>query len=95
MPASILSETDKIQLQSIDLKTADPDSLKDIQDVTIHTELPKKERIQDYIRQIGNPYCYRSGKYIVKTSFANTDLTLEERLLCYFRYKEPPYGTDS
>jgi len=60
-------------------------SLVDIRDVTIHTELPKDERIRDYIRQIKNPYLYRHGKYIIKLSFADTDITLEQRLADYIR----------
>lgn len=87
MSETILTESEKKRMQSVDLQTADLDSLKDIQDVTIHTELPKKERIQDYIRQIGNPYCYRNGKYVIKTSFADTEVTLEERMLSYLRSK--------
>lgn len=87
MSEPILSKSEKKQMQSVDIKTTDIDSLKNMEDVIVHTELPKEERIKDYIQQIGNPYCYRNGKYIVKTSFANTDVTLEERLLCYFRSK--------
>ena len=41
----------------------------------------------DFIRQIGNPYCYRHGKYVVKVSFTDTDVTLEDRMLSYIRSK--------
>ena len=47
----------------------------------------KKERILDFIRQIGNPYCYKHGKYVVKVSFADTEATLEDRMLSYIRSK--------
>lgn len=56
------------------------DSLRDIRDVHINTALPKRERMQEYIRQIGNPYCYRHGQYVVSVSFSKTDITLEDRL---------------
>ena len=39
------------------------------------------------MRQIGNPYCYRHGKYVVKVSFTETDVTLEDILLSYIRSK--------
>ena len=74
-------------MKNVDIRTIDPASLRDIRDVKVNTSLPKAERIQDYIRQIGNPYCYRHGKYIVKVSFINTNVTLEERLLAYIRSK--------
>lgn len=65
----------------------DRDSLVDIRDVTIRTELPKRERLLDFIRQIGDPYCYRHGKYVVRVSFTDTDVTLEERLTDYIASK--------
>ena len=74
-------------MQSVDIRSVDPDTLRDIRDVKVNTDLPKQERILDFIRQIGNPYCYRHGKYVVKISFANTDVTLEERMLAYIRSK--------
>lgn len=74
-------------MQNVDIKTVDRESLRDIRDVKVNTELPKQERILDFIRQIGNPYCYRHGKYVVKVRFADTDITLEDRMLSYIRSK--------
>ena len=74
-------------MQNVDIRTVDPDTLRDIRDVTVNTDLPKQERILDFIRQIGNPYCYRHGKYVVKISFTDTDVTLEDRMLSYIRSK--------
>ena len=74
-------------MQNVDIRTVDPSTLRDIRDVKVNTDLPKQERILDFIRQIGNPYCYRHGKYVVKVSFAETDVTLEDRLLSYIRSK--------
>lgn len=80
------SETMKA-LQNVDIRTVDRESLQDIREVMVNPELPKGERILDYIRQIGNPYCFRHGDYVVKISFTDTDTTLEERLLSYLRSK--------
>ena len=74
-------------MRNVDVRTVDPATLRDIRDVEINTELPKEKRILDFIRQIGNPYCYRHGKYVVKVSYADTDVTLEQRLLSYMRAK--------
>lgn len=74
-------------MQEIDVRTVDRGSLRDIRDVEINAGLPKGERILDFIRQIGNPYCYRHGDYVVKISFTDTDITLEERMLAYIRSK--------
>ena len=74
-------------MQNVDVRAVDPATLRDIRDVEVNTALPKRERILDFIRQIGNPYCYRHGKYVVKVSFTDTDVTLEDRMLSYIRSK--------
>ena len=74
-------------MQNVDIRTVDPDTLRDIRDVEVNTSLPKKERMLDFIRQIGNPYCYRCGKYVVKISFSNSGKPLEDCLLSYLQSK--------
>lgn len=74
-------------MRHTDIRTVNKDMLVDIQDVRIDTSLPKQERIEDFIRQIKNPYCYRHGDYIVKVSFTDTETTLEDRLINYIRSK--------
>lgn len=87
MNQPICTQEELESLKNVDIRTVNPATLRDIRDVKINTDLPKEQRIQDYIRQIGNPYCYRHGKYVVKISFADTDVTLEERLQAYIRSK--------
>ena len=74
-------------MQEVDVRTVNREALRDTRDVEINASLPKGERILDFIRQIGNPYCYRHGDYVVKISFTDTDVTLEERMLSYIRSK--------
>lgn len=74
-------------MKSIDPSTVDRDTLVDIRNVTINTELPKVERAVDFLRQIKNPYCYKHGKYVVKVRFSDTGISLEERLADYIRIK--------
>jgi len=76
-----------INMKNIDLNTVDRDALVDIRDVKVNTALPKLERAIDFIRQIGNPYCYKHGKYVVKVGFSDTEVSLEERLAGYIRSK--------
>ena len=59
------------QLAQVDIKTVDPKDLVEIEDVTIRADLPQEERIIDYIKQIGNPYCYLYHGIIVKVSFSS------------------------
>ncbi len=76
-----------INMKNIDLDTVNRDELVDIRDVKVNTALPKQERAIDFIRQIGNPYCYKHGKYVVKVGFSDTEVSLEERLAGYILSK--------
>jgi len=87
MELSVITPEEIDKMRAVNIREINPDTLKDIRDVKIDTELPKKERILDYIHQIGNPYCYRHGNYVVKVSFADTDATLEDRMYSYIRSK--------
>lgn len=80
-----LSDIDLNAMKNVDIRTVDPDTLVDICDVKIDKNLPQSERIRDFIRQIKNPYCYKCGKAIVKVSFSDTTVTLEDRLEHYLK----------
>lgn len=56
------------------------DSLVDIRDVHVDPNLPKNERIKEYLRQIKNPYCFKCGDFIVHARFAKDGPTLEDCL---------------
>ena len=48
-----------IETATFDIRAIDRSALVDIRDVMVNMALPKRERVMDFIRQIGNPYCYR------------------------------------
>jgi hypothetical protein len=66
---------------SIMLGTNASDNLIDIRDVSIDRELPKHERIAQYVSQIKNPYHFKYGKHTIRASFAENGPPLEECLL--------------
>ena len=70
-------------MRAVDVRTVDPATLADIRDVKVDTELPQKERLIEYIRQIKNPYIYKYGKMVVKMNFVETEATLEDKLESY------------
>ena len=71
--------------KDVDIRTVDRNTLVDINDVAIDKKLPTEQRIKDYVRQIGNPYCYKCGEAIVKISFSETTATLEDRIENYLK----------
>ena len=73
------------EMKNVDIRTVDREELVDIRDVSIDRTLPKEERVRSFIQQIKNQYCFRCGDVIVKTSFANTETTLEDCVEHYLR----------
>lgn len=80
-----IQNTDFEQMRNVDVRTVERESLADISKIHIDTRMPREQRLADFVRQIGNPYCYRCGKVVVKVSFAETDATLEDRLEHYLK----------
>ncbi len=66
-----------------DFRSVDRTKLQDISNVVIDPNLSKEERIQSFVSQIGNPYCYLDGDIVVGISYADTDISLEDRLKSY------------
>lgn len=61
---------------------ADAEALIDIQTVAITGDSPD-ERLGSFLRQVGNPYCYRVGKTAVRVSFLNDGESLTNKLRRY------------
>ena len=62
-------------------KAADPAELRDIRSVTIDASLSRDERIKSYLRQIGNPYCYLDNGIVVHIRYADTSVSLADRII--------------
>ena len=57
------------EMSEVDIRGIDRDKLVDIKSVKVKTELSDKERMTDFIEQIGNPYCYLCNGMVIKTRF--------------------------
>jgi len=73
------------EMKAVDIRTVDPETLVDIRDVHIDTSLPKEERMRSFLKQIKNPYVFKYKDVVIKTSFADNGLTIEDCLEDYIR----------
>ena len=67
-----------------DIQTVDIQNLVDISDVKIDINMKKTDRIQNFIRDIKNPYCFRCKNTVVKVSFCSEGGSFQELLQDYF-----------
>jgi len=70
-------------MRMIDIRTIDTNNVIDANDINIDANLPMPERVTSYIRQTNNPYVMRVGKIIVKMSFSETTMSVND---CMKRY---------
>lgn len=69
--------------QNIDIREVCADDLVQIKDIKIDAKLSKEERISQYIEQIKNPYLYADGKSVIKITYSDNDITLEDCIANY------------
>ena len=72
-----------ICIQNPDVRTISRSDLVDIRQVNIDPSLSKQDRIKSFVSQIRNPYCYLDGDVVVGVSYADTEISLEDRLKSY------------
>lgn len=70
-------------MSDFDIKKAEFSTLKDINNVVIDTSVPCKDRVKNYIRQIGDPYRYLDNGVVVEIGYADTQVSLQDRLVSY------------
>lgn len=65
-------------MRNVDVRTIDKSELVNIDDVKININDKPEKKMQDYITQIKNPYCFLCNGYAVKLAFANNNRTIED-----------------
>ena len=61
----------------------DPGALLELLDIKIEGEDPV-QKLESYLVQTGNPYCFRVGNTPVRLLFHNEEKTIGEKLKSYF-----------
>ena len=65
-------------LLDTDFSDVDIEDLTDVRKIKIDKNLPQEKRQAQYLKQVGNPYLLRRGSMIIKVSFANNGLSMEQ-----------------
>jgi len=71
-------------MSKVKIDEVDPSTLAEIDAITINHTLPHEEKIQSFIQQMGNPYCFISNGIPVRVRFAPEGKKLSQSLVNYF-----------
>lgn len=70
-------------MSHIKIKDVAPNLLQDILTVEVSGETAS-QRLESYLDQVGNPYCFRVGNTPVQISFKSCEETLDKKIKSYF-----------
>ena len=65
-------------LLDTDFSDVNIEELTDVRKIKIDKNLPQEKRQAQYLKQVGNPYLLRRGSMMIKVSFANNGLSMEQ-----------------
>lgn len=65
-------------LLDTDFSDVDIEDLTDVRKIKIDKNLPQEKRQAQYLKQVGNPYLLRRGSMMIKVSFGNNGLSMEQ-----------------
>jgi len=80
----LLSKQELERLKSLDINEIDETELQELSEVKLYSDLPVQERLELFLCQIGNPYCFKVHGTPVQVSFSSSRKTLDEALNNYF-----------
>ncbi|MDR1700016.1 MAG: hypothetical protein LBR68_02390 [Lachnoclostridium sp.] len=71
-------------MNNVDITTIDRHTLVDMNKISINDRLDSVQKMENYIEQVKNPYCFLCGSTPVKIRFATDTKTLAQSLGNYF-----------
>lgn len=75
---SFIGYTLKLCAYDVDFNNVKIEDLTDIRKIKIDKNQPQSKRQAQFLKQVGNPYMLRRGSMMIKVSFANNGLSMEQ-----------------
>ena len=80
----MISQLQLQEMRSVDITQVDRSTLADIRNIHIYRTRQTTKKMQSYLEQIRNPYCFLCGDTPVKLRFVSEHKTLKQSLCDYF-----------
>ena len=84
----MLTREELERLRLLDIKDIHADDLQELSEVKLYSDLPVQERLELFLCQIGNPYCFKVNGTPVQISFSDSPKTLDEALNNYLTHRK-------
>ena len=67
------------EMKAVDIRTVDHENLVDVTGILISDDMTKEERVNEFVKQVKNPYCFRVGDIVVKNVYSSDGISLKDR----------------
>jgi hypothetical protein len=81
-----ITENSLGEMESVDIRTVDIDTLTDIRNIHIDTKLPVEKKLALFAEQTNNIYVHRIGDYVVKVRFQKEGPDIDDKMEEYLRH---------
>lgn len=68
------------EMKRVDVRTVCREKLPDIRNVAVRKRNSAQDKVQNYLTETGNPYCFRVGDVVVKNTYAEDGPDLNDLL---------------
>ncbi|NSL04209.1 DUF6870 family protein [Blautia glucerasea] len=68
------------EMKRVDVRTVCRENLPDIRKVAVRKQKFAQDKVQNYLAETGNPYCFRVGDVVVKNTYAEDGPDLNDLL---------------
>lgn len=75
---AIFNKADMQMMKDVDIRTVERSELVDLNSVVIDEDKPIAERMEAFVKQIRNPYCFRVGDVAVKVVYKENGPTFQQ-----------------
>lgn len=65
-------------MKAVDIRNVDKSRLVDLNTVKIDDTKPVAERVESFLQQINNPYCFKIGDVAVKVNYKSEGPTFQQ-----------------
>ena len=72
------------EMSRLEMDQIDRNQLADIQGLEIDPAMPLEARMESYLEQVKNPYCFLCGNTVIRVRFAPDGDTLQNKLEHFF-----------
>lgn len=80
-----INEKNMEELKNIDIREVEAEDLVQLKSVKINPNDSREKRVEDYIKQIKNPYLFAEGKMVVKITYSENGVGIDECIANYLK----------